>query len=393
MKTVKRFSALLLAILLIASLSSVAFASDNYDAINGGTYDFYTVLRLNGTDSVPNVKFAYTIECGPALTAQEAIAAYSDLSDVAKTDKIDAGVGTPAISNLNPKAEFTTGMAKISNAYKDTVTLDFTNCSFTEPGVYHYIVRANQTPEPALSGITLDPIPVRHVYLTIKENGSGVLEPGGIVYKTVKPGDEDNRTLDSRANSDALYTNQYGTQVLSLTKRVDGNQGSWDKFFKFEIHVANAGAGTVLTVDDSSTLRKPGPGDETPNGATTYSKAVITAANGTTSYTCDSNGATKITCYLTHNDEIVITGMPGEATYYVTEAEANSEGYTTSWTNNGTAASPVEMGTSTKAVICTNKRDGIIPTGVMLSVVPGVLIVTAAAAGLILLGRKKKTEA
>ena len=98
------------------------------------------------------------------------------------------------------------------------------------------------------------------------------------------------------------------------------------------------------------------------------------------------------TFYLQHGQSIVIRGLAPNATYTVTEA---SEDYKLSSVNETTGSGSIETvaGTGKMATVSlTNTRDGIIPTGIMVSVTGGVTLVAIAMAALFILGRKKSED-
>lgn len=68
---------------------------------------------------------------------------------------------------------------------------------------------------------------------------------------------------------------------LTVTKVVEGNQGSRDKYFKFKIEIENAGARTLhLDMSNATTLSTTST-DQKPNSATQYTWGVILNGHGT----------------------------------------------------------------------------------------------------------------
>ena len=95
----------------------------------------------------------------------------------------------------------------------------------------------------------------------------------------------------------------------------------------------------------------------------------------------------------------VITGIPSTVEYTVTEKIDAKEGYTTSYTINGvseikgTTTNEHTMGKANNAVVCTNTKDAVTPTGIMMNVAPYVLMVAVAAVlAVVFLRRKNNFE-
>ena len=114
---------------------------------------------------------------------------------------------------------------------------------------------------------------------------------------------------------------------------------------------------------------------------------------------CNANGANgeaTITFYLQHDQTLIIKHLPYGAKYTVTEVP---EDYRPSFavsgdtTNGETSGSSIASGQTSSvsdtfladdtAIVFTNTRDGVIPTGVAASSMPYLLPVLIAAAGLV----------
>lgn len=107
-------------------------------------------------------------------------------------------------------------------------------------------------------------------------------------------------------------------------------------------------------------------------------------ANDVTTLTANDSGVITHDFYLSHNDTVIITGIPTTATYTIAEeAEEYTSTVTGSLTGNFSSAVSVTVN---------NERTGTVPTGVMLTVIPGAVIVLVAIVGLVLISRKKKDE-
>ena len=122
------------------------------------------------------------------------------------------------------------------------------------------------------------------------------------------------------------------------------------------------------------------------------------ATSGTTASTIAANqgkqnptGATGaelaagVKFYLQHGQSIKIENLPAGAHYTVTE---NAENYT----SNDPANSEDDIADADATVAFVNTRDGQVPTGVLLTVIPGVLLLGAGIAGIVIMTKKKKSS-
>ena len=182
-----------------------------------------------------------------------------------------------------------------------------------------------------------------------------------------------------------------------MSKTVTGNQGSKDKYFKFEVTIKNAVAGTVYDVDltsaDSTVIE---------NSAT---NAEYVGKANPTSVTVGDDGTVTETFYLQNGQSIKILGL-AEGTAY--EIEETPEDYVASARITGDTertadSSDVALAdnkvfdtelTEDTTVAFTNDRQGAIPTGVILSVAAPVAIGVAVLGGIVFLFiRNKKRDA
>ena len=113
-------------------------------------------------------------------------------------------------------------------------------------------------------------------------------------------------------------------------------------------------------------------------------------ANNVSELVCDAEGSLTHTFYLKHNQSITLKQLPAGASYTLTET---AEDYVSSDLNTVNAelyaANSGTMTESDLTIGFRNTRDGVIPTGVILSVMPYALMVLFASAGMIALGRRR----
>ena len=142
----------------------------------------------------------------------------------------------------------------------------------------------------------------------------------------------------------ALFTGDVTVKVkndrivgnLAVQKTVAGNAGEIGREWKFTIELKNAN-GTALS------------GDFHYEG-----ESIVTGVTPPTGgkLTFDIDG--KATIRLKHGQKITIKGIPANATYTVTETEANKEGYGTT-PGNGTASGKIEVDNTATAAFTNTK--------------------------------------
>ena len=394
----------------------------NYTAVNGGETTFTKFMVVDADTHIPNVTFDFSI--APIATGKPATA-----STVAVYAPDSAGVtGTPTISDPVFTSSATTydspqhvdegklNLATGKKYAKETVTVNFSNVSFPEPGIYRYVVTeaaasgaySHDTQNTGGTALTryLD------VYVTDKEDGTGLLVSSYVLHKNDGPVNANSNAGSSDVASDtnpvadksASYVNEYATKDLGISKEVSGNQASRDKYFEYTVTIENLVEGDTYTVDYSNADASI---NANPNEATTVITEDVTQPS---TLTVAANG-TSITqkFYLQHGQSIKILGLPTTATYTVTE---NKEDYTS--TSGNTIEAVPASGTQGEQgyvqartyndpttgnmsddhyVGFTNTKDGVIPTGVLLTIAPfaiGLLLFGALA--VFFIARKKRRE-
>ena len=391
-----------------AALPAMA-AGTNYSGTIEGTltttFDKYLVMDAQA--EVPNAAFTYAVTAGTAKSYDVDGKKFEVLAGV-DADKVTmAGVGTGASDNeIVYKQGDTT--AQDDNAYvKDydkatekyalkTATLDFSQCAFTEPGVYRYVITESGTNQ----GITNDADLTRIIDVYVNDASTTdekKLTIAGYVLHS-NENDSPDVAMGENAGSSGAYvdmksqgfTNSYDTSDLTIRKEVTGNQASRDKYFKFTVNIANAVEGTVYQVDIS--------GADATSGS---NAATIDANEGKTnpaSLTVGADGTVTQDFYLQHGQEITIQGIAKDSTYTVTE---DKEDYKS--TANTAAVSVVTIKADTDSadtngtIVSTdlttgylNTRDGVIPTGIIMTVAPFAVVTLLGGAGLVTIAMKKK---
>ncbi len=408
--SLKKSMAMVLALAMALALCVVpAFAADTqaYAPVSGTNTSFNKYLVMDSNANVPNVTFNYTIAPGAAIAAG-ATFAVSAGNDAAVT-------GTPTIAA--DQAAFSTADVKLDavaqgdsvtldageSYVKKSVTIDFSGVRFSEPGVYRWMITEQETA--GAMGMAYDTqkgadaTSMQRVLDVYVIDNDGALEVASYVIheKTDAPalgadkGTADVATALAKVNdkSDG-YVNEYTSYDLSFSKAVSGNQASRDKVFAFTVVISGAVEGTKYDVDISGAQ------------ATSASNAATIEANAgktnVTQLTVGADGSVTQVFYLTHGQSITIKGLAAGTKYSITE---NAEDYkpSTIWTKggepiNGTTASVSETEgiASDASVAFTNTRNGMVPTGVALSLLPGIALIGVGGGFAVAASRKKKED-
>lgn len=407
-----------MAVMMMTGVVSAAAGNGNpYDPVTGTSCTFNKYLIMDEGDSVPNATFSFTVTPGTALTA--------DTTD-AKMEVL-AGVGNPTIANVIFAPGDATATAAGTNidvartnvqrggVAGDTVqldagekyatkqaTIDFSSVQFSEPGIYRYVVTETANADHAAAGIIHDTDTDRILDVYVTDDGTGVLVVSGYVMHTnaneVAMGTS-NGSADVAADNDALadktdgFTNEYSSKDLKIEKEVSGNQASRDKYFELTVTVADIEDDDTYVVslaDDSDANTNDGNADAT-SGAE-KAGGTIAANAGKTNPTSVTGAQLKagVKFYLQHGQSVVIRGLAPNADYTVTEnAEDYKSDVKTGDTNSGvigTVAGDNKMATAG----FTNTRDGVIPTGIIISVAGLLVVGIIAVIGFVFFGIRSK---
>ena len=379
---------------LMAPLSAFA-VGQNYTPVAGGTTQFDKYLVMDSQAEVPNASFTYTITPGTAKTY-----------DVdGKKFEVLAGLGTPTMAGVGTGAADNTIVFKqgdtitgtdavvgtdqvkdlgVGQKYvKKTATLDFSGITFPEPGVYRYVVTEAGTNQ----GITNDADLTRTLDVYVIDN-AGALEIAGYVLHASdsdlvmgdNAGTEDIGEAEKKSQG---FTNVYDTSDLTFRKEVSGNQASKDKYFKFTVNITAAVAGTVYKVDISGA------------DATSLSNAATVDANegqtNVTSLTIGKDGTCTQDFYLQHGQEIKIQGLAKDTHYTVTEDKEDYKSTAAGVTGYEAATDGTIVSTDLKTSYL-NTRNGVIPTGVIMTVAPFAVVTLLGGAGAAFVMNKKEDE-
>lgn len=328
-KTLKRFAAMLLAGTMTFAMGTSAFAA----GVTENPTSVTLTKTVSADDYVKSPNTVFTFEVNPAgqeTDENQVITAYAGIA------------GGIYFANGANQITFTPA----SNMTQTTaLSLDVT--VFEIPGIYHYTVKET---EGSYDGMTYD---------------SKTYD----VYVYVENGDDDFEitAVESRQNgtkSDLVFSNEYETNKLTLTKVIEGNQSNKSKKFDFTVTI---------------------------NGAD--GEAYIALQNGTET---TLTSGTSATFTLGNNESVEIYGLSENDTYTIEEADYSNDGYVATISGDGTVDESNALkvsgteGTEDNAVTYTNTKEVSTPTGIITNVLPYVLmLVTAAGLALVFLRKRE----
>lgn len=352
----RRLFAMLLALMLVFSLSATAFAAETEE--KKATADY----RSEPTSTSILIEKLYEVNGSEnkELYPQET------LTFAATPVPEDA-----QIPNLTVEDLVVTGNSEQALTIQLPV--------YSEVGTYKYTIK--ETTEAQMQGVTYsdDEIAVT-VYVTYNYEEEKL--DTEIVLSTKTAGDQ---SVDADEDGKVdTFVNQYDVGKLTLSKTVTGNLGAKDVYFDIEV---------TFTSPEKVASDIPVTG-----GSHTDNATVIEIADWTEEgdvWTCSK------TFKLKDDELLTIADIPAGVSYTVEEDarhlvgddgfDVNSDpdtDYTVTYTGeSGTIAA-----SKTSAAAVQNEKKTTVETGVILDSMPYVLMFTAAAAGLIVIFGKKRYE-
>lgn len=381
----RKLIALITVMLMVIMTVMPVSAGTTYNPVAGdsdvATFKKYLVVK--DSLDVPSVEFTFSVTPGAGIAAS------------ATTMEVLAGipgatVGTARFSSndttyTTPEADdISIGTLPTGYKYaKKSVNVDFSACKFPEPGIYRYEVSENPYTGPLDSVIEDASNITYYMDVYVVDDGSGALSIAGYVMHSDATAPAINSTNGSgqvttsgAAVADKVdgFVNTYDSWDLYVGKTVNGNQGSRDKYFAFTIKVSGLDPDQELAIDLQNADSAAGS-----NPATT-----VTGTNPTT-MKANADGDATATVYLQHDQYVVVKGIPLNKSYEVTEAAEDYKSEKIDSTINGIEFKDALTGTDVTDDIhtgFTNTRDGIIPTGILLSATPWIIVGVVVIAGL-----------
>lgn len=345
MKKMKKLISLLLALVMVLSLSTVAFAAEG----EGTEEPAPTYPNMDNVTLTKEYKLTNSDTTSPAETFSFSALTCTEVAETADGVKV-TDVPVPTISSVEYKA----GEAGGDKARKNiTISLPAAS-AYPSVGIYTYtfVEIDNKT-----AGVDYRSDAIKLVVTVIEQNGK--IRVGTVHTESASDG-----------NKSAEFDNTYSAGSLSVKKNVTGIMGDKGKYFDFKV-VFTAPTGKKV----NSTISYQGGTDAGNTGS-------ITFAEGETSK--------EVTFRLKDGETIHFTNIPYEVKYKVTETPVTD--YTTTIKVDGEAKDAAEaniVGASTN-VEFTNDKGGTVDTGVVLDTLPYVMILAVAAVcGMALLLKKR----
>ena len=412
-RTIAKTGATMLTMAMLLNGTTVfAAAGTNYGTIEGTkTTTFDKFLVMDSQANVPNATFTYAVTAGNAKAYDVAGKKFQVLAGV-DADKITmAGVGAGAEANKivfkqgdgsdthdTTKDAYVKELAAGKKYALKTATLDLSKVNFTEPGVYRYIITESGTNQAITNDADLTRVLDVYVNDASTETEKKLTIAGYVLHSN------DNDEPDVAAGEDfgsagkyvetksQGFTNSYDTSDLTLRKQVTGNQASRDKYFEFTLNIDKAQANTKydVVIDDADATSKT-------NASTIEANA---GKANVTSITTDAQGKATQKFYLQHGQQVTVQGIAKDTDYKVTE---NTEDYKSTANTAENPAVTIKADTDSAEVNGTiaskdlttgylNTRDGVIPTGVIMTVAPFAAVTLLGAAGMVTIKMRKKED-
>ena len=271
---------------------------------------------------------------------------------------------------------------------KHDVSVDFTGVTFKEPGIYRYEITETADATGTITNDT-DTTRIMDVYVIDDE---GVLKVQGyVLHKNDGVVKQDGTSATGKAEG---YVNKMDARDVKVEKTVTGNQASHDEYFKITLKIEKALPNTTYTVDLTNA-----------DATTTTNGANTTAHTNEATITTDADGKATVDYWLQHGQSIIVRSMNIDATYEMNEDKTamNNEGYVATITSTDTAdtiangdykvSGKIEKTDNDQIDISfSNKRSGVIPTGVIMTVAPFAAVTLLGAAGMVTIKMRKKDD-
>ena len=333
--------------LLIGTTAITASAETTYEPIGGST-TLVKNLVVDSDANIPGITFAYTIRRG---TPKDATATTIEILE----SPLGGGtIGTAVFSNADTAntingipsdADPTQPTAGKKYAQK-TVSISFPVGTFTKPGVYRFVI--NETNN-NLPGVTYDANPTRYLDVFVVADEDNVLSVDSYILRdSATDINTSGAYITDPDVKGSGYTNSLTQYDFDFSKTISGNQADKNKRFNFTLNITGANPGTYPIIAND-------------------------VEGNPTSITVGANGTATGEYSLTDGSTVQVIGLNQGAVCTVTE---DPDDYTATHSLDGAAAvtgagsGAISMDNSNHSVAFTNKRTGIIPTGVIMTIAP-----------------------
>lgn len=329
----KKILSLALALVLVLSMSTVAFATGGEET----TYDDMSTVTLTKEYKLTNA----------GTTSPAETFAFSTLTCTNVTDAANGVTTTNAPVPTIGSVSYTAGEAGGDSAKKNiTITLP----EYTSVGIYTYTFTET---DGGTAGVTYRSEPITLVVT--------VIEQGGKVRVAAV------HTEGASEAKSGEFNNKYSAGSLSVKKNVTGIMGDQQKEFTVKV---------TFTAPAGDTVRE-----------------AITYVDGTESKTIAGGwtGSKEVEITLKHNETVTFTNIPYGVTYTVVEND-----YTAKENGGYDAASykfddnNKKIDSASESVTITNNKGGNIDTGINMDSMPYILMLAVVFMGLFVFFSKKR---
>ena len=399
MKRFTKIMALLMVTALIMTVAAIsASAATNYIdlTVSSSTPNYSTTLKkylvVDEDATIPNKTFTFSVAAGSAIAATGSTVAVIPgpvVTDAQSAVTAPTITQTTAFAPNDPtftsvqSGDTSVSLSSGQKYAKQNVVVNLDGVTFDEPGVYRYVLTEDAQTSPysdtGSNPLYLDVYVVNDTGTTLKIDGYVLHSDNNAPASNTTAGTD---TTSGNTKADG-FENEYDTKNITVSKTVNGNQASKDKYFAFTVNIAGATAGDKYVVsyaDDSNASTADGNADvnisANPNAATTVINENVTQP---ADLTVGNDGTVSQVFYLQDGQSIVIRGLGKGVAYTVTE---NEEDYTPSvrvtgdadaaYVDNTSGGTFGKTGTVDDDITAafTNTKDGVIPTGVLLTIAP-----------------------
>jgi hypothetical protein len=388
MKHSKTIIVVLLALLMMLLSAIPVQAASVYTPVSPTTALTVTQkLHVTGTPAVvPNVTYTYTV----AAPLAGLNVGGNDLFCAAD---VTANAGVYSVGDALGTVTFSPADALVAGYATKTFNVDLSGLTFTQPGVFYLTVTKTATGAGATDASNSHG--THYIFISVIDDA------GTLKVETIAMQENANGT----GKMSNTVTDQYpaSKDSLSIEKTVTGHMGSKDRYFKFTVHIEglSALAGAKLTVSGSDTVHATYAAD----GFYYGEKAEINIATdhpfGVDAVTVAADGSVDAVFWLKDGEAVGIEGLLVGATYTITEAAANTDGYTTKYSKNGgaeqnytaTVAGSISA-TEASNFEFINNRINSVPTGVDLQTAAPVfgLLISAGLFALLMVVKRRKNS-
>ena len=420
----KKIVAMMLALVLVLSMASVAWAASSDQPSKAANSNLTTVKDLPLTEAyVMDINKGYVNNDTANSTTTEPHPADVETFFVGDgTKTTDGGTKTKApelyVSGAKvndasiPAITLTTDTITEGNAVPQFHVTLAANTTFAIPGEYVYYiyetvgtnektagVTYNYAEKPLILKITVvnktetKTVDGKETTTMVKDsNGNQILQIGGVALRYNTDLNLQNATQGNKLNAQEKDNNindvhnEYEFGKVTVNKTVTGNMGDTTKPWVFKATFTPADGetvrGTIRTSGSGTYYGKTSPTINSDNGVVTGTAAAANIAAGWTDEQV-------VYFTITHNQNFVFDNIPEGVTYKIEEVEANKYGYTT--TSTGTLSKAIAAKDDLSADF-TNDKTQTVDTGVSVTMVPYLMILAVAMVGAAMMIIRRRKE-